>query len=164
MREALVWALGSNAEHGHRRSNADKRHAVEMALKDPELGNLPATEIADICRVHERTVRRMINEHLSGDDDDESDSQKRTKSNKDKVKEHDGSDVRDSGREPTQAEVETDEVRAALKGIMVLPYDGEMATERLELDPDLVADCEYVSTWLSTLVITYRNAKEDDDA
>ena len=65
---------------------------------------------------------------------------------------------------PARIRAAVDGLRAALKAIMVLPYDGEMATGRLELDPDLVADCEYVSTWLSTLVITYRNAKAKWDA
>jgi len=159
--DALIFALGSNAEHGFRRTNADKRHAVEMALKDPELSQLRSQEIADICRVAKRTVNRMINEQLADgtESQDENDSQ----DNSDKVKEHDGSDVRDSGKKLTQAEVETAEVREALKQIMCLPYAGEDAIERLVLDPELVADCEYVSTWLSSLVIVYRNNEDKPD-
>jgi hypothetical protein len=45
--------------------------------------------------------------------------------------------------------------------VTVLPYPGEQAPERLVLDPDLVADCEYVSTWLASLVITARKETED---
>lgn len=159
MREALVEALGSNAEHGFRRSKADKRHAVQMALKDPELSTLTNKEVADICRVHENTVRKILNEQLSHNVDDENDSQ----DNSDKVKEHDGSDVRDSGVELTQAQVETDELKAAVKAIGVLPYAGEDGLDRLVLDKDLIADCEYASTWLASLVIVYRNNEEKPD-
>lgn len=160
--DALMYALGSNAEHGFRRSNADKIHAVEMALKDPELSQLKTQEIADICRVAKRTVERVINRHLS---EDENDSQDATESqdNSDKVETSHEEHVRDSGKKLTQAEVETDEVREALKQIMCLPYSGEDAIERLVLDPDLVADCEYVSTWLSSLVIVYRNNEDKPD-
>lgn len=163
MRDALMYALGSNAEHGFRRTKADKRHAIEMALKDPELSKLTNKEIADICRVSDRTVRKILNEQLANesDDDDENDSQDRN--NADKVKENDGSDVRDTGRTLTQADVETGEVREAMKAIMCLPYPGEQALERLALDADLIADCEYVSTWLAALVIAYRNSKEASD-
>jgi len=32
----LLYAVGSNATHGLRRSNADKRRAAQMLLEDPE--------------------------------------------------------------------------------------------------------------------------------
>ena len=35
LRDATLIALGANAEHGLRRSNADKRKAVMIMLKDP---------------------------------------------------------------------------------------------------------------------------------
>ncbi len=160
MHDALMYALGSNAEHGFRRTNADKRHAVEMALKDPELGNLRAQEIADICRVAKRTVEKMINEHMAADESDSQDANG-SRDNRKKVKKNDGSDVRDSGIEPTQVDIETDELRKALKMVMVLPYPGEDALERLNVDADLIADCEYVSSWLANLVIAYRNGEEE---
>lgn len=158
MLDALMFALGSNAEHGFRRTNADKRHAVEMALKDPEISQLRTQEIADICRVAKRTIERAINEGLTAED--ENDSQNATKSQK-KPKEPDMEDFRDNGAEPTQADVETEELRSALKMITVLPYKGEDAPGRLNLDKDLVADCEYVSTWLAGLVIAARKGASD---
>jgi hypothetical protein len=162
MHEALIHALGSNHGHGFRRTNADKRHAVEMALKDPEISKLKQKEIADICRVTDRAVRKIRNEILAKDSSNGND-RNGSASEKPKVEKAKGN-VRDTG-EVSQKQVETDELKGALKQVMVLPYDGEMANERLELDADLVADCEYVSTWLSTLVITYRrkgavNARE----
>lgn len=41
----------TNAEHGLRRSHADKRRAVQMALEDPELGQCSNREIAKLCKV-----------------------------------------------------------------------------------------------------------------
>lgn len=154
MHEALIHALGSNHGHGHRRTNADKIHAVEMACKDPQISQLMQKEIADICRVSERTVRRVQNQLLSQDSSNGNDRTKSGEKEKPKVEKAKGN-VRDSG-EVTQEQVETDELRGALKAIMVLPYDGQMAPERLNLDLDLVADCEYVSTWLANLVIESR--------
>ena len=50
-RDAFVFALSANAEHGLRRSQADKRRAVQMALEDPELGQCSNREIAKLCKV-----------------------------------------------------------------------------------------------------------------
>lgn len=161
LHDALVHALGSNAEHGFRRTNADKRHAVEMALKDPELSKLEKQEIAEICRVHRNTVRRILNDLIAQDSSNNDDATK-VQDNSGKVEEPSAEHVRESG-EVTQQQVETDELRQALKHITVLPYPGEDGPDRLDLDPDLVADCEYVSTWLASLVITYRNKEGESD-
>jgi uncharacterized ParB-like nuclease family protein len=48
-REALRFALGANAAHGLRRTNRDKRKAVEVALR--EFPNLSNRAIAELCRV-----------------------------------------------------------------------------------------------------------------
>jgi ParB-like chromosome segregation protein Spo0J len=47
--EALEAALGANLEHGLRRSIADKRYAVDKALK--EFANLGYRNIAEMCHV-----------------------------------------------------------------------------------------------------------------
>jgi len=156
MLEALVHALGSNAEHGFRRTNADKRHAVEMALKDPELGSKPASEIADICRVTVRTVNRIINEQLSSED--ENDSQVGTMSD---PQPPEPKDFRDNGAEPTQEDVDLEEVRQANKIFRALPYAGEDSL-KLDFTPDDIADLEYVSTWSAAAVIEYRKQGDDD--
>lgn len=160
MRDALIYALGCNAEHGFRRSNADKRHAVEMALKDPEISKLKPLEIADICRVTKRFVNKMVNEQMAAGD--KSGNSSHQKSSKDKVKKHDGSDVR-KGKKLTQEDVELEELRQANSLIKGFPYDGQTAcADKLALTPDDVADAEYSSTWLADLVITYRNRGEED--
>ena len=46
-RDAIKYALQANAEHGLRRTSADKRKAVNMALDDAEWGKLTAREIDD---------------------------------------------------------------------------------------------------------------------
>jgi hypothetical protein len=158
MKEALIHALGSNHGHGFRRTNADKRHAVEMALKDPEISQLMQKEIADICRVTDRTVRNIQNALLakdtSNDEDDRKDSGEAPET------QTAAENTRDSG-EVSQEQVETDELRQALKMITVLPYPGEQAPERLILDDDLIADCEHVSIWLASLVLESRKEPAD---
>lgn len=50
-RDAVLAACGANAEHGLRRSNADKRRAVETVLRDPEWCEWPDRRIARACGV-----------------------------------------------------------------------------------------------------------------
>ena len=62
-REALLHALGANETHGLRRTDADRRHAVELMLADPEWRAWNNSEIARRCRVsefHVRTVRQEL--------------------------------------------------------------------------------------------------------
>jgi hypothetical protein len=149
LHDALLWALGANAEHGLRRSSADRRNAVEMALKDPEISTLQIQQIADICRVDERTVRRIR-------DDLDLDIGRRKKANKKgKGVDPDPKDVRPTRPAPTQAEAERDELRAALSAIKAFPYGGEDAV-KLDLDKDDTADLEYVAAWCSHAVLMLR--------
>ena len=59
LRDAQIYAMGANANHGLRRTNADKRHAVEIALADDEWRDLPNVEIARMCAVAESFVRKV---------------------------------------------------------------------------------------------------------
>jgi hypothetical protein len=62
-REALLHALGANDTHGHRRTDMDRRHAIELMLADPEWQAWSNREIARQCRVSEflvRTVRQEL--------------------------------------------------------------------------------------------------------
>ena len=59
VRAALGHALSANDQHGLRRTNADKRNAVELALKDPEWTQWSHADIARLCRVNEKTVARI---------------------------------------------------------------------------------------------------------
>lgn len=146
MHEALVYALSANTVHGLRRSNADKRNAVEMALKDPQLSQLTQQEIGDICGVTRKTVQRIQHKEVAP---------KETKSQKPEPNKPEN--VRPTMPEPTQDEIDRGEVRQALALVKRLPYAGDQAI-RLGFDPDDYVDLEYVATWLSHLVGEIRNA------
>ena len=66
--EDAVWeSLGANKSHGLRRSNADKRHAVQMALTHPKGTDLSDRQIAKHVGVHHDTVGNIRRElELSG--------------------------------------------------------------------------------------------------
>lgn len=152
MREALEFAFGANSAHGLRRTNADKRHAVEMALKDPYFGKLPRQEIADMCRVTKRTVQRIANQ--SAVDDPEGGDNVTPG----KPQEPTDDDVRPTKEPPTQEEIERDELRGACKVFMAFPYDGAEAG-KLELDQIDIDTLEYVSTWCASAVLALKGAK-----
>lgn len=55
-RDAVLYAAGANAHHGLRRTNADKRRAVEMLLADEPTAALSDRWIADLAHVDHKTV------------------------------------------------------------------------------------------------------------
>lgn len=61
-RDAWLYSLGANAEHGLQRTNADKRKAVSAAFADIELGQWTARQIADACAVSHTLVLRLRDE------------------------------------------------------------------------------------------------------
>lgn len=149
LHEALLYALGANDEHGLRRTNADKRNAVEMALKDPEIRLLHPDQVALICAVNERTVRRIR--------DDMDLAKPKNKPNKPgSADDPTPGDARPTKPAPTQVEVDRTELRTALGLIKAFPYGGEDATT-LELDKDDTADLEYVAAWCSHAVLVLRS-------
>jgi len=67
--DALKYALGANANHGLRRSNADKRRALEMAWENrrdlwPRTDNADpsASILSEVCGVSLRTVQDFLAE------------------------------------------------------------------------------------------------------
>jgi hypothetical protein len=50
-RDAMLYSVGANSTHGLRRSNADKRQAVETLLRDEEWAQWSDREIAKRCGV-----------------------------------------------------------------------------------------------------------------
>jgi hypothetical protein len=61
--DALRYALGANAANGLRRTNADKRRCVEIALA--EFGGLSSRAIAEMCGVHHTFVEKQRPEPLA---------------------------------------------------------------------------------------------------
>lgn len=68
LRDAILFAVGANAEHGLKRTNEDKHKAVvtllthELAKTDTEGHPWSNMEIARRCRVNEKTVRKYRDE------------------------------------------------------------------------------------------------------
>ena len=55
-RDAVLYSVGANATHGLRRTNADKRRAVETLLRDEEWAKWSNKEISRRCGVDDKTV------------------------------------------------------------------------------------------------------------
>lgn len=58
-RDAVLYACGANAKHGLRRTNADKRRAVETLLHDTEWAQWSDREIARRCAVTQPFVSKI---------------------------------------------------------------------------------------------------------
>lgn len=58
-RDAILHAAGANANHGLRRTNADKRKSVETLLRDEEWQQWSDAEIARRCVVDPKTVANV---------------------------------------------------------------------------------------------------------
>ena len=57
--DAFVYCLGANHKHGLRRTNADKRHSVEMALGHAAWESLSDNEVAKRCGVSQNFVSEI---------------------------------------------------------------------------------------------------------
>jgi ParB-like chromosome segregation protein Spo0J len=62
VRDAVLVALKANSAHGLRRSNADKRRAVEIVLTDEEWSKKSTRWIATVCGVSRELVEAMRRE------------------------------------------------------------------------------------------------------
>lgn len=61
-RDAVLYSVGANAHHGLRRTNADKRRAVETLLSDPEWVQWSDRKIAKACGVDNAFVSKLRKE------------------------------------------------------------------------------------------------------
>ncbi len=153
LHDALVYALGANTGHGLRRTNADKVNAVKLALKDPEISQLTQQEIADVCRVHRDTVRRVEHKFSAGR---YSNAAKQHSTNEGGEAEPNTPDnQRPTKPAPTQEEVDLGEIRQANALYKAFPYGGEDTT-KLALTKDDIEDLEYVSGWAAHAVLVHR--------
>lgn len=74
--DALRYALSCNAKHGARLTNADKRHAVTLALKEPSFKEMTDREMAELCAVGHSFIAKVrsdlsiVDKSKSNDDKD----------------------------------------------------------------------------------------------
>lgn len=61
-RDAVLAAVGDNADHGLRRTKEDKRKAVETLLNDPEWSQRSMNWVAETARVSFHFVKGIVNE------------------------------------------------------------------------------------------------------
>lgn len=61
-RDAVLMACSVNAQHGVRRTQADRRKAIETLLRDPDWNRWSNREIARQCNVDHKTVASVRDE------------------------------------------------------------------------------------------------------
>lgn len=66
VRDAILFAVGANEDHGLRRSPADKKNAILALLNDKEWGKRSSRWIAEACKVSTTTVEARRKELESG--------------------------------------------------------------------------------------------------
>ena len=141
--DALRMALGANADHGLRRSNADKRKSVMLALNAPEYDGFSHRAMGELCNVSRHLVSDIRQEFLEKDrvDGKEKDN---------------GSDpdtrVRKTKQPPTQEEVDRDELREAMSLIKAFPYSGKDAQTKMKLTKVDKEAVRHAHAWLGELL------------
>jgi len=155
LREALKYALKANAQNGLRRTRADKNHAVDMALKDPEIGGLTLRDIAELCRVVPETVRLRKQRMNEPKADGVSIMDKKPA---DKT-------VRPTKPEPNQADVDLSQLMGICKDINSFPYTGYEAVERLPLERKHEKTIEQAADWMDSIAttLTTKLGEQDED-
>lgn len=62
LRDAVAFSLGVNATHGKRRTNSDKRRAVERALNDEQWRLWSDPRVGELCKVSSQLVAKIREE------------------------------------------------------------------------------------------------------
>ncbi len=168
--EALGFAFSANDEHGLRRTNADKRNAVMMALKDPTWCAWSNVDIGRLCKVSDKLVAKVREDLvLSGEIDDQEtrtytqDGKKVTRksttakgsirSNTSKKKKK----SKASKGPKSQDQIDREEVLDAIDVINGRTYDGATALGKLKLQDHLV-DVELSYLWLGEVLAASKEA------
>ena len=66
-RQAILHGIGSNASHGLRRTQADKRRAIERLIRDDEWSKWSSRKIAKAAGVDHKTVDKVRRDLLGGE-------------------------------------------------------------------------------------------------
>ena len=102
-REAILYSVGANTQHGLKRTNADKRHAVITMLQDEEWKTWSNNEIARQCKVSNVFVGKVREDVTNGKDSTE---RTYTRNGKEQKMNTDG-----IGREKTNKDSELEQLR-----------------------------------------------------
>lgn len=156
--DALHFALGANSDHGLRRSNADKRKCVLMAMNCPAYDGWSLRKIADLCRVSRPLVsdiKQEINEAAQETEEEGGSSATKTRDR-----------VRKTKVPPTQDESDRTELCGALATIRLFSYNGAEGYQRLELADEIDA-VNFSVDWLMEVLEAhvasqYKSADGDD--
>ena len=65
-RDAIFNGIGANATHGQRRTQADKRRAIERLLTDAEWAQMSDRKIGKVAKVDHKTVAKVRRELTGG--------------------------------------------------------------------------------------------------
>lgn len=137
MHDALKYALQANANHGLRRTQADKRHAVEMALDDPEFDDWSLRDIADLCRVSHTFVSNIKQEQ-----------NEQAQEARKKVTTEPRKKIRPKPSAPDQAHVDRLDLRKALRILRSFPFRGCDVYQRIKIGEDDIREMRLVHEWL----------------
>ena len=150
LHDALEYALSANHDHGLRRSNRDKRHAVEMAIKDPHWGKWSNVKISRLCHVDDKTVAtvrkelKQVPEKVITDRKDKAGNQVEQKARK----------TSKAAKKPVKKNVDAQNRRDLMEAVGLIcsmPFDGAEAVERLRLE-DEIENLKYCRDWFAEAV------------
>lgn len=147
---ALRFALGANADHGLRRSNADKRKCVLLAMNCPDFDGWSMRMIADLCHVSRplvSDVKQSIIEKAQETEEEGGSSATKTRDR-----------VRKTKVPPTQDESDRTELSGALAVIKSFPYNGAEGYQRMNLSDDINA-VNFCIDWLTEVLVEHNSAQ-----
>lgn len=64
-RDAFIYSLGANEDHGLKRNSRDKRTLIQKAVSDPELRNLSSRDLQDILKISHTHINNVRNEMIN---------------------------------------------------------------------------------------------------
>ena len=175
LRDAILFSVGANANHGLRRSIADRRKAVRTLLDDPEWAKLSNREIAKHCNVSHPTVsaernRGVVNLPLSDAKKPTETSGKSGVKQEEKPADTDDSETGEGGKFTTKEQAEEPEYTeldqaheqiAELQNALSVAAKGELGEEEkaeaLSLVDGLRAEIKTLEANLRAMTISRDN-------
>lgn len=152
--DALDHALGANATNGARRSSADKRHAVQLALKDPRHQKLTLREVAELC---------VVSKSLVHDIKQEANQKAQAKKAGTTGKEEPDGNARPTRPPPTQEEIDKQSLLLACSVINGFTFTGYDAVTKLGLGDDEYKAMSNAADWLDSALAPMGEGNDEQD-